>query len=54
MRHDGPPLVFVAVWGVFALLALYGQMHLIDHGVKIAMPYQIDLPGEPTQLAMLD
>ena len=54
MRTDGPPIKFVAIWGLFALAMLYGQGQLISHGVKIAMPYQIDNPGSPIQLALLD
>ena len=54
MRADGPPLMFVAIWGIFAVLALYGQQQMIDHGVKIAMPYQIEDVQGPIQIAGLD
>ena len=54
MRTDGPPIKFVALWGMFALVMLYGQGQMIQHGVKIAMPYQIEDPGSPLQLASLD
>lgn len=54
MADDGPPLKFVALWGVFALLMLFGQMQLISHGANIALSYQIDQGADPTLMAALD
>ncbi len=46
MVDDGPPLKFVALWGVFALLMLFGQMQLINQGVNMTLSHQID-PRRP-------
>jgi hypothetical protein len=54
MSADGPPLKFVAVWGVFALLMLFGQMQLISHGANIALSYQVHESADPTLMASLD
>ncbi|MCJ2067701.1 hypothetical protein MKK75_02590 [Methylobacterium sp. J-030] len=54
MVDDGPPLKFVALWGMFAVLMLFGQMQLINHGANIALSYQIDPGVEPTLMAALD
>ena len=54
MIDDGPPLKFVALWSVFALLLLFGQMQLINHGANIILSYQIDPGAEPTLMAALD
>ncbi|MGU3666230.1 hypothetical protein ACLBX9_18755 [Methylobacterium sp. A49B] len=54
MVNDGPPIKFVALWGVFALLMLLGQAQLISHGANIAMSYQLDQSAEPTLMAALD
>jgi hypothetical protein len=54
MVDDGPPFKFVALWGAFALLMLFGQMQLINHGANIALSYQVDDSAEPTLMAALD
>lgn len=54
MVDEGPPLKFVALWGVLALLMLFGQMQLINHGANIALSYQIGPGAEPTLMAALD
>ena len=54
MADDGPPLKFVAIWGVFALLMLFGQMQLINHGANIALSYQVDDSADPRLMAALD
>lgn len=54
MANDGPPLKFVAIWGVFALLMLFGQMQLINHGANIALSYQVGESADPTLMASLD
>jgi hypothetical protein len=54
MVNDGPPIKFVAIWGVFALLMLFGQAQLISHGTNIAMSYQVEQSAEPTLMAALD
>jgi hypothetical protein len=54
MNDDGPPVKFVALWGVFALLMLFGQAQLIGHGANIAMSFQVDESAGPTLMAALD
>lgn len=54
MSDEGPPLLFVALCGTFALLMLAGQMQLIDRGSYIAMSYQIDESSGPIAMAVLD
>ena len=54
MTEDGPPLTFVAVWGVFALLMLLGQAHLINNDAKIAMSFQPADTTEAYTMAALD
>lgn len=54
MTDDGPPIKFVAIWGLFALLMLFGQAQLISRGASIAMSYQIDESSGPISIAALD
>jgi hypothetical protein len=54
MVNDGPPIKFVALWGMFALLMLLGQAQLISQGANIAMSYQLEQSAEPTLMAALD
>ena len=54
MSADGPPLKSLAVWGVFALLMLFGQMQLISHGANISLSYQVHESADPTLMASLD
>lgn len=54
MVNDGPPMKFVALWGVFALLMLVGQAQLLGHGVNIAMSDQFDQDAEPFMVAALN
>ncbi|MBP1183562.1 hypothetical protein [Methylobacterium sp. PvR107] len=54
MINDGPPIKFVAIWGLFALMMLLGQAQLISHGANIAMSYQVEQSAEPTLMAALD
>ncbi|MCJ2099059.1 hypothetical protein [Methylobacterium sp. E-046] len=54
MSDEGPPLLFVAVWGAFALLMLAGQIQMIARGSDIAMSYQIDENSGPIATAALD
>ena len=54
MPHDGPPIKFVALWGLFALAAFFTQSQMAANGVKVAMPFQITSPGHPTVIAALD
>ena len=54
MTEDGPPIKFVAIWGLFAVLMLFGQAQLISHGANIAMSYQTDETNGPTLMASLD
>ena len=54
MTDDGPPIKFVAIWGLFALMMLLGQAQLISHGANIALSYQIDESKVPVLLAALD
>jgi hypothetical protein len=54
MSGEGPPLLFVALWGTFALLMLLGQMQLIERGSHIATSYQIFDSSDPIAVAALD
>ncbi|MCJ2124078.1 hypothetical protein [Methylobacterium sp. J-077] len=54
MSDEGPPLLFVALWGAFTLLMLAGQMHLIDRGAHIALSYQLYESADPISMAALD
>lgn len=54
MVNDGPPIKFVAIWGVFALLMLLGQTQLTSYGSNIAMVDQSDLDAEPFMVAALN
>ena len=54
MSDEGPPLAFVALWGLFALLMLFGQMQLINHGANIALSYQVNESVDPFSMAALD
>ncbi|MGU3667724.1 hypothetical protein ACLBX9_26355 [Methylobacterium sp. A49B] len=54
MDNDGPPIKFVAIWGMFALLMLLGQAQLLGRGVNIAMSYQFDQGAEPFMVAALN
>ena len=54
MVDDGPPLKFVALWGVFALLMLLGQTQITHYGVSVAMSDQSDQDAEPFMVAALN
>ncbi|MCJ2058185.1 hypothetical protein MKL09_16675 [Methylobacterium sp. J-048] len=54
MSDEGPPLLFVALWGAFALLMLLGQRQLIERGSHIAMSYQTVESSDPIAIAALD
>ncbi|MCJ2051975.1 hypothetical protein [Methylobacterium sp. J-070] len=54
MIDDGPPIKFVALWGMFALLMLFGQAQLISHGANISLSYQVEQSAEPALMAALD
>jgi hypothetical protein len=54
MTYEGPPIKFVAIWGLFALLMLIGQMHLINQGTDITLSFQIDEMNGPVSMAALD
>jgi hypothetical protein len=54
MADDRPPIKFVAIWGLFALLMLAGQAQLISRGANIAMSYQVDETNGSTLMASLD
>ncbi len=53
MIDDGPPIKFVTLWGVFALLMLLGQAHLISYGTNVATSDQLDQDTEPFLVAAL-
>ena len=54
MKDDGPTIKFVAVWGLFALAMLFGQMQLINNGAHMTMSFQVDELNGPVTLASLD
>ena len=54
MTEEGPPVRFVAIWGLFAFFMFLGQMHLINHGSDIALSYQVDELNGPAVMASLD
>jgi hypothetical protein len=54
MTKDGPPVKFVAIWGLFAAIMLLGQAQMISHGADIAMSYQFDGASGFTLMAALD
>ncbi len=54
MKDDGPPIKFVAMWGLFALAMLFGQMQLINRGAHMEMSYQVDEMNSPVIMASLD
>jgi hypothetical protein len=54
MTYEGPPIKFVAIWGLFALLMLVGQMHLINQGADITLSFQIDELNGPVSMAALE
>ena len=54
MSDEGPPLEFVTLWGIFALLMLLGQTHLINHGAYVSISYQVDELNGPFEMASLD
>lgn len=53
MRKDGPPLLFVALWGVFAAAMLFGQQAMVSRGITLASIIDIEDP-EVLQVAALD
>ena len=54
MSYEGPPIKFVAIWGLFALLMLFGQTHLINRGANMALSFQVDEMNGPVTMAALD
>ena len=53
-RDDGPPLKFVAIWGLFAVVMFYAHTQMAAQGVRIAMPFQIEDAEQPVLMAALD
>ena len=53
MVNDGPPIKFVTLWGVFALLMLLGQAQLTSYGTNIAASNQLDQDTEPFSVIAL-
>ncbi|MGH1575589.1 hypothetical protein ACRAWG_39445 (plasmid) [Methylobacterium sp. P31] len=54
MKDDGPPIKFVAIWGLFALTMLFGQMQLINNGAQMTLAFQVDEMNGPITVAALD
>ena len=53
-KDDGPPLKFVAIWGLFAVVMVYAHTQIAVQGVQIAMPFQIEDAEQPAMMATLD
>ena len=53
MRKDAPPLLFVALWGLFAAAMLFGQQRMVDRGIGLADIVDIQDP-EVLRRAALD
>lgn len=53
MHKDGPPLLFVAFWGLLAAAMLFGQLQMMSRGMKLASIIEIQDP-EVIQIASLD
>ncbi len=53
MPRARPPIVFTALWGLFAAAMLLGHAEMRSHGMKLANLIDISDP-EIIQLASLD
>ncbi len=54
MRKDSPPILFVAVWGLFAAAMLFGQQQMVSRGMTLASIVDIQDPEMHMQIASLD
>jgi hypothetical protein len=54
MRKDRPPILFVAIWGLFAAAMLFTQHEIASHGGKLINVVDIQDPEMPVQFASLD
>jgi hypothetical protein len=54
MNTARPPILFVAIWGLFAAAMLFGQHEVMSHGTKLANVVDINDAEMPVQIASLD
>ena len=54
MNANRPPILFVAIWGLFAAAMLFAQHEMVTHGGKPRNVVDIQDPEMTMQLASLD
>ena len=54
MNYGRPPILFVAVWGLFAVAMLFAQSQIVANGGKLLNVVDIQDPEMHLQLASLD
>jgi hypothetical protein len=54
MDYGRPPILFVAVWGLFAIAMLFAQNQIVMNGGKLLNVVDIQDPEMHLQLAALD
>lgn len=54
MDYGRPPILFVAVWGLFALAMLFTQNQIVTSGGKLLNVVDIHDPEMTMQLASLE
>jgi hypothetical protein len=54
MDYGRPPILFVAVWGLFAIAMLFAQSQIVANGGKLLNVVDIQDPEMHLQLAALD
>ena len=51
---DGPPIRFILIWGLFAILMLYTHTRMATDNGRIAAGFQFEDLEQPLMMAGLD
>lgn len=54
MRDDGPPILFVSIWGLFAAIMLFAQSHMNSVSATMAALADAENPFPIMEMASLD